>query len=194
VRCYIVRPVVSARRWNELVSASHVTASALPRQARQAAAVAPREVAARVGVQQSVVSANEGGGREPSLATLSSPVEVCGVTLEVHLGDEVPTRGRPGAIGPIGRRLTRRRDAVLATAARHGMTDLRVFGSVARGQDTDDSDLDLLVQVPEGTGLLALGRFTQELEDLLHVPVDVVPDDSVKPRVRDSIRGDFVPL
>ena len=70
---------------------------------------------------------------------------------------------------------------MLAVAARHGMTELRVFGSVARGQDTDNSDLDLLVHIPNGTGLLALGRFTQELEDLLHVPVDVVPDDSLKP-------------
>jgi predicted nucleotidyltransferase len=47
---------------------------------------------------------------------------------------------------------------------------------------------------PEGTGLLALGRFTQELEELLHVPVDVVPDDSVKPRVRSNIERDLVPL
>ncbi len=194
MRWYFVRPVVSAKRCNERVSASHVTAGAPRRQARQAAAVTPRELAARAGVQQSGVSANEGGGRAPSQANLSSPVDACGVTLEVHLGDELPTGGRPGAIGPIGRRLARRRAAVLATAARHGMTDLRVFGSVARGQDTDDSDLDLLVHVPEGTGLLVLGRFIQELEDLLHVPVDVVPDDSVKPRVRDSIQGDLVPL
>ncbi len=116
------------------------------------------------------------------------------MTLEVHLGDELPTRGRPGPVGPVGRRLSRRRAAVLATAARHGMTDLRVFGSVARGEDTDDSELDLLAHVPEGTGLLVLGRFIQELEDLLHVPVDVVSDDNVKPRVRDSIQGDLVPL
>jgi predicted nucleotidyltransferase len=74
------------------------------------------------------------------------------------------------------------------------MADIRVFGSVARGQDTDSSDLDLLMRVPEGTGLLALGRFTQELEDLLHVPVEVVPDDSVKPRVRDGIDRDPLPL
>ena len=85
MRGYIVRPVVSAKRYMEWVSASHVTASALLRQARQAASVPQREVAARVGVQQSVVSAYEDGGREPSLATLSSPVEACGVTLEVHL-------------------------------------------------------------------------------------------------------------
>lgn len=74
------------------------------------------------------------------------------------------------------------------------MTELQVFGSVARGEDTDASDLDLLVQVPEGTGLLALGQFTQELEDLLCLPVDVVPQDSVKPRVRRTIERDLVPL
>jgi predicted nucleotidyltransferase len=74
------------------------------------------------------------------------------------------------------------------------MTELQVFGSVARGEDTDASDLDLLVRVPEGTGLLALGRFTQELEDLLRVPIDVVPQDSVKPRVRRAIGRDLVPL
>ena len=62
-------------------------------------------MATRVGVQQSVVSAYEGGGREPSLATLSSPVEACGVTLEANIGDELPTRGRPGAVGPVGRRI-----------------------------------------------------------------------------------------
>lgn len=173
---------------------SDVTAGAVLRQARRAAGLTQREVATRAGVQQSVVSAYESGGREPSLATLSSLVEACGVSLEVQLGERLPTVPGFGAVGPIGRRLRRRRAAVLAVAARHGMTELRVFGSVARGQDTDSSDLDLLVHVPEGTGLLALGRFTQELEDLLHVPVDVVADDSVKPRVRDSIDRDLVPL
>ncbi len=102
MRCYIVRPVVSAKRCNERVSASHVTAGALLRQARQAAGLTQREVAARAGVQQSVVSAYEGGGREPSLATLSSLVEACGVSLEVHLGEELPTRRPPGR-GRTGR-------------------------------------------------------------------------------------------
>lgn len=151
-------------------------------------------MASRAGVQQSVVSAYESGGREPSLSTLSSLVEACGMSLEVHFGEALPTATGPSAVGPVGRRLRRRRAAVLAVAARHGITELRVFGSFARGRDTDSSDLDLLVRVPEGTGLLALGRFTQALQDLLHVPVDVVPDDSVKPRVRTSIDRDLVPL
>jgi transcriptional regulator with XRE-family HTH domain len=102
---------VSAKRCNERVSGLLVTADALLRQARQAAPVSPREVARPAGVQQSVVSAYEGGGREPSLATLASPVEACGVTLpvegfgvtlKVHLGDELPSitqqhKGKKGA-------------------------------------------------------------------------------------------------
>lgn len=171
-----------------------MTAGAVLRQARDAAGLTQREVAARAGVQQSVVSAYESGSREPSLATLSALVEACGVSLELNLGEPTAAASAPQRNGPVGRRLSRRRAAVLAVAARHGMSELQVFGSVARGEDTDASDLDLLVRVPEGTGLLALGRFTQELEDLLHVPVDVVPDDSVKPRVRRNIERDLVPL
>jgi predicted nucleotidyltransferase/DNA-binding XRE family transcriptional regulator len=174
--------------------ASDVTAGALLHQARQQAGLTQREVATRAGIQQSVVSAYESGSREPSLATLSALVEACGVSLELHLGEPTAAAVGPQRNGPVGRRLSRRRAAVLAVAARHGMSELQVFGSVARGEDTDASDLDLLVRVPEGTGLLALGRFTQELEDLLHVPVDVVPDDSVKPRVRRNIERDLVPL
>jgi len=170
-----------------------VTAGAVLREARRRAGLTQRELAARAGITQSVVSAYENGSREPSLATLSSLVGVTGVSLEVHLG-QGPIGGVPLRTGPVGRRLSRRRAAVLAVAARHGMTELQVFGSVARGEDTDASDLDLLVRVPEGTGLLALGRFTQELEDLLRVPIDVVPQDSVKPRVRRAIGRDLVPL
>ena len=55
--------------------------------------------------------------------------------LEVNLGEALPTGAGPGAgVGWVGRRLRRRRAAVLAVAALHGMTELRVFGSVARGQ------------------------------------------------------------
>lgn len=83
---------------------------------------------------------------------------------------------------------------MLALAARHGVTDLRVFGSVARGDEDPESDLDLLVHLPATAGLFLLGRFSDELRDLLHVPVDVVPDDGLKPRVRASIEADLVPL
>jgi predicted nucleotidyltransferase len=82
----------------------------------------------------------------------------------------------------------------VALAAKHGVTDVRVFGSVARGEDGPDSDLDLLVHLPDGAGLFLLSRFKHDLEDLLRVAVDVVPDEGVKPRVRVNIDKDLVAL
>lgn len=171
--------------------ASEVTAGALLRRARSRAGLTQRELARRAGVAQSVVAAYESGAREPSLGTLAALVEAAGISLSIDLGPAVPAAP---ALGPIGRRLRRRRAAVLALAAKHGISDLRVFGSVARGEEGVNSDLDLLVHLPRGAGLFALGRFKEELEALLKVPVDVVPDDGVKPRLRAGIDRDLVAL
>jgi predicted nucleotidyltransferase len=140
-----------------------------------------------------VIAAYERGAREPSLATLAALVEATGISLTVELGPVLPSGSRPPT-GRIGRRLRRRRAAVLAVAAKHGVSDIRVIGSVARGEEGPDSDLDLLVHLPEGASLFAVGRFKQDLEELLHVDVDVVPDDGVKPRLRANIERDMVAL
>jgi predicted nucleotidyltransferase/DNA-binding XRE family transcriptional regulator len=170
-----------------------VTAGSVLRQARARAGLTQRALAERAGVSQSVVAAYESDARAPSLATLAALVEASGISLTLELGPALPER-RPPTAGPIGHRLQRRRAAVLAVAAKHGVSDVRVFGSVARGEDGPDSDLDLLVHLPEGAGLFALGRFRQDLEQLLHVEVDVVPEDGVKPRLRAGIEQDLVPL
>lgn len=172
--------------------ASDVTAAAVLKQARARSGLSQRELARRAGVSQSVVAAYESAAREPSLATLAALVEATGISLDLELGADLPSP-RPYS-GPIGHRLCRRRAAVLALADRHGMTDLRVFGSVARGEEGPESDLDLLVHLPEGAGLFLLGRFSQELRELLGVAVDVVPDDGLKPRVRAAIEPDLTPL
>ena len=65
---------------------------------------------------------------------------------------------------------------------------------MARGEERLDSDLDLLVHLPDDAGLFALARFKADLEALLRVPVDVVPDDGVKPRVRVNIDRDLTAL
>lgn len=96
--------------------------------------------------------------------------------------------------GPLGRVLSERRAEVLAIAERHGLTDVRVFGSVARGDDGPDSDVDLLVDLPAGMGLFGLGRAAEELEDLLQVAVDLVPARSLKPRVRPEVEAETVAL
>src|SRR5439155_26348772 len=98
---------------------------------------------------------------------------------------EARTRRRPRPEGGGGLALLRLSRARLQTAARrHGIRDLRVFGSVARGDETPESDVDLLVEVDPGRTLLDLIGFQQEAEDILGVGVDVASPRMMKERVR----------
>lgn len=96
--------------------------------------------------------------------------------------------------GPVGRRLRRRRAEVLALADRHDVRVLGVFGSVARGDDRPDSDIDLLVELPAGMELFALARVQNGLEQLLGAPVDLIPEAGSKAGVRPAVEADLVPL
>jgi predicted nucleotidyltransferase len=79
-------------------------------------------------------------------------------------------------------------------AAQRGAQNVRVFGSVARGDDAKSSDVDLLVDLDEGVGLVALAGLKRELTALLSVDVDVVPADSLKAGIRDEVLAEAVPL
>lgn len=120
-------------------------------------------------------------------------VEATGHELKVGLEPRPGRRlGLPET--PLGRRLRHHRRAVMDLAGGRGMTDVRVFGSVARGEDREGSDIDLLVEVDEGVGLVAIAGLARELTDLLGVPVDVVPASSLKPRLRAEVLAEAVPL
>ena len=69
--------------------------------------------------------------------------------------------------GPVGQRVRRRRPDIVAAAAAHGVSGLRVFGSVARGEDRPDSDVDLLADLPPGMSLFGLGRVQADLETIV---------------------------
>jgi hypothetical protein len=71
---------------------------------------------------------------------------------------------------------------------------VRVFGSVARGDETDESDIDLLVDLDEGVGLVDLVGLGRELTELLGSEVDVVPADALKPGIRDRVLAEAIPL
>lgn len=90
--------------------------------------------------------------------------------------------------------LKRRRTAVLTIIAAHRGLNPRVFGSVARGTDTPDSDVDILVDVPTGTGLLSLGAMQYELEHSLGVRVDVLTIGDLPGHLRDSVIREARPL
>jgi len=83
---------------------------------------------------------------------------------------------------------------LLRVARLHGATALRVFGSWARGEQTESSDLDLLVDLEAGRSLLDLIAIKQDLEDLLHFPVDAVTERSLSPSLRARILAEAIPL
>ncbi len=76
----------------------------------------------------------------------------------------------------------------------YGVTNIEVFGSVARGDDDEDSDIDLLVDIAPTVGLFDLLRVQSAAEALLGRAVDVVPRQSLRPGVAEAIRDEVVPL
>lgn len=94
----------------------------------------------------------------------------------------------------IGDTIREKRDAIVRIAARHGATQVRLIGSVARGEARPDSDVDLLVTWSEGTSLLDQAALMLELERLLGRRVDIASDGWVKPSIRESVCRDAAAL
>lgn len=90
--------------------------------------------------------------------------------------------------------LERHRAEVLRLAAKHGATDVRVFGSVARGDADESSDIDFLVQMSPGRSLFDLGGLLMDLQDLLERRVGVVTERGLRPRMRERVLRDAVPV
>lgn len=90
--------------------------------------------------------------------------------------------------------LRARRADILRLASLYGATNVRIFGSVARGEADERSDVDFLVDMGRGRSLLDLGGLLEDLGELLHHPVDVVTERGLKPRIRDRVLREAVPL
>ena len=150
------------------------------------------ELARRARVTQPVISAYENGRREPALSTLARLVEATGQQLVVELE---PSEGRvrlPDT--PMGRLLRQRRRAILAAARERGAHNVRLFGSVARGDDVDSSDVDLLVDLDDGVSLVSLIGLERELAEILDREVDVVPAANLKAGIADRVLAEAVKL
>jgi predicted nucleotidyltransferase len=90
--------------------------------------------------------------------------------------------------------LREKRDEILRIAARHGASNIRVFGSVARGEARAESDVDFLVELERGRSLLDHAALMIDLEDLLGRRVDVATERGLRPKVREQILKDAVRL
>ena len=90
--------------------------------------------------------------------------------------------------------LKTRREEILKIAARNGARNVRVFGSVARGDNRPDSDIDFLVNLEVGRSLMDLARLLRELNTLLGYPVDVVTEAGLRPRIKPQVLKEARPL
>lgn len=87
-----------------------------------------------------------------------------------------------------------KRDEIFELAQKYGGCNVRLFGSVVRGDARPDSDVDFLVKMDDGRSLLDLVGFSQDVEDLLGRKVDVVSEGGVSPYLRDRIFAEAIPL
>lgn len=90
--------------------------------------------------------------------------------------------------------LRTRRAEILALAARRGARNIRVFGSVARGEADEKSDVDLLVDMEPGRSLLDLGGLWSDLNRLLGIKVDLVTENGLRESIREKVLREAVPL
>lgn len=149
------------------------TSGEVLRRRRNEAGLSQRELAARSGVPQPNIAAYERGRRAPAAET----AERLDAVLRV----------------PTLERLRQVRTPILAAAASRGLSEVRVFGSVARGAAGAASDVDLLVHPAAQTSVFDLAGFMADVEELLGVPVDVVSDRGTGPTI-ERIRAEAVAL
>lgn len=166
------------------------TISTIVRGTRLDAGLTQDALAHRAGTSQPAVAAYESGRRVPTLATLTRLLGACGHELVVD-SRPASTDGRTRLTLAT---LRRRRGAILATAAKHGAGNVRVFGSVARGDVHASSDLDLLVDLDDGRTLVDLASLREELGELLGAPVDVATADILKPSIARTVEHETVML
>ena len=168
-----------------------MSTSTLIRDARHQAGLSQRALASAAGTSQPAVARYETGRATPRTDTLDRLLAACGQGL---VTTATRTRLERVPAGPKGRIVRRHRDAILAAVTARGLRNPRIFGSVARGDDTGDSDIDVLVDFGPVPDLLSLIGLKNDLEPLLGTPVDVATPDILKPAVRVNAQREAVPL
>lgn len=134
-----------------------------------------RDLATASGVSPSTVTRIERGEINPTMTMLERLLDASGNKLEVRVS--------PRVLGPTIHGLRTHREAINEIVASFGASNVRVFGSVARGGAGDDSDVDLLIDVPAGTGLITVERLTEAIEDVIPWRVDVMTSGAARGRM-----------
>ena len=169
-----------------------VDAATLIRATRESTGLSQGALAARAGTSQPAVSRYESGASSPSVETLDRLLAVMGVRLDLVVER---SQRRLDVRTPRMVKLRENRDRIRRAAHRHGAKNVRIFGSVARGEDHPGSDIDLLVDLDvRATGLFPLAALQDELSELLGERVDIVPQQALDPHVAVNVLAEAVPL
>lgn len=152
------------------------------RRAREDAGLTQSVLAERSGVAQSVISSYEKGRREPSASALDVLLTAAGFRLVVEPEPESLHKVRTHSA------------ELIAKLAELGGHNISVFGSVARGDDRPDSDVDLLIDIDDSVGLFTLMKMRSVAERILGREVDLIPRNGLKASVSETALLDEVPL
>lgn len=171
---------------------AHMRPASLIRLSRRNAGLTQRDLGTRAGTSQAAVARYEAGLASPSVATLERLLRAAGTSLVLETRPAPPSNLSEGRAA----KLRRHRMDILSRAKASGAVDVRIFGSVARGEDDADSDIDLLVdfEPSESEGLRPIIRLKVELEALLEERVDIVPEGLLAPAAAEAARREAVPL
>jgi predicted nucleotidyltransferase/DNA-binding XRE family transcriptional regulator len=170
-----------------------VNVGKLIRDARTRAKLSQAALAGRAKTSQPAIARYESGAASPSLSTLERILAASSSSLVLRTTQR-QRRARKTASGNRLALIRGLRNRLLAAAGRHGIRDLRVFGSVARGEETRESDVDMLVDLDPDRTLLDLIGFQQEAEDILGIGVDVAVPRMMRQRVRERALRDARPI
>jgi predicted nucleotidyltransferase/DNA-binding XRE family transcriptional regulator len=170
----------------------------LIRRARANAGLSQADLAERAGTSQPALARYETGTTIPTLPTLERLLSACGRQLQLRAVRTTeppsPSTSVRGQLGPQAQNLRRNRRRLHDAARGRGVRKLRVFGSLARGEETPTSDVDLLVNLEPDRTLLDLAAFRREAQEILGMPVDVATPDMLKQRIRVQVESEAVPL
>ena len=166
-------------------------AAALLATVRREAGLTQAELAHRAKTSQAMVARYETGAASPTVRTLARLLRG-----RARADPRQPaTTEQPTIRGPVAALLRERRKEILAAADAAGASDVRIFGSVARGEETPESDIDLLVDFPaQERGLFPLLKLADEIEAIVGMPVDVAAVEVMAPPVRERALAEAIPL
>lgn len=169
-----------------------MSSAALLRNARHAARLSQADLARRAGTSQPAVARYESGAASPSVRTLERLLHSAGFRLNLEteeIGSMADLRSERM------QHLRKVRPAIESAVRSVGGSNVRVFGSVVRGEDGPDSDIDLLIDLPLGeSGLGPLIDLAHDLSSLLNERVDMATPEILKPKVARAALAEAVPL